>query len=61
MATGLVQTSGLVDAPFEQWIDLASLCPVPVRITDLKAGLVYANPAWYKLTNLDQARSNALS
>lgn len=60
MATGLIQTSGLADAPFEHWIELASHCPVPVRITDLQARLVYANAPWRELTNLDQARSNAL-
>ena len=60
MATGLIQASGLADAPFEKWIELASQCPVPVRITDLQARLVYANAAWRKLTNLDQARSNGL-
>ena len=60
MATGLIHASGLADAPFEQWIDLASHCPIPVRITDLQARLVYANAAWRKLTNLDQVRSNAL-
>lgn len=60
MATGLSKTSDQAGTSFEQWIDLASPCSVPVRITDLQARLVYANAAWRKLTNLDQARSNAL-
>jgi hypothetical protein len=57
---GVLQTAGLAQAAFERWIDLASYCPIPVRITDLEARLVYANAAWRKLTNLDQARSNVL-
>jgi len=60
MATGLVQTPGLLDAPFAQWTGHAFLCPVPVRTTDLTAGLVYVNAAWHKVTNLDQARHNGL-
>jgi hypothetical protein len=60
MATGLTRSSGVGDSPFEQWIGIASDCPIPVRITDHQACLVYANAAWRKLTNLDQVRSNAL-
>ena len=60
MVTGLVDTKRLAEAPFERWIDLASHCPIPVRITDLQASLVYANAAWRKLTNMDQARSIGL-
>ena len=48
---GVLQTAGLAQAAFERWIDLASYCPIPVRITDLEARLVYANAAWRKLTN----------